>query len=729
MGSCNAYDFGRFHLDAESRVLAHNGVAIAIAPRTFDLLAVLVTSNGRLLSKNELLRIVWGDVNVEEASLAFQVSTLRRVLGEEGSSWIETVPKHGYRFRAPVVECKLDAAGPGPSATATRRRTQWAVGLLLLAVCALGISWHALKRNGTESHGPEANIVPVTSYPGVENHPSLSPDGSQVAFSWEGEPAKDPDIYVQVIGHGKPVPLTTNPRPEFSPAWSPNGEWIAFCRDTDAGGEIVLVRASGGSERIVARSSASWTPRCSNSRPVLSWFPSSDALAAVGSTAPDVPLAIYVVPIDGSVVRQITTPTPLTTGDELPSVSPDGRFLAFTRGLSREWGEAEVCVLPVGADKSAVGAPEILVPERNAHGRSWTAEEPVFGIGWLPHRNEVLLSRLGLWAVPLAGRRAPTEIRTAGERLGPFSVSRDGSRLVFSTAALDSSADWDIWQLPGPEDRNRDSQIALPGRVLIHSTRLDSNAQYSPQGNRIVFTSERSGTQQLWVADADGSNQMQLTHSRFYPGSPRWSPDGRYIAYDGLESPKGDIFVMPAEGGAELRVTTDASHEQVPTWSRDGRWIYYESDRTGSQQLWKTEFPSGSTVQVTFEGGAGASESPDARWLYYAKRGRTGIWRRPLAGGGEERVTDRGYPMLWGLYDKGGCLMNPQTPEVTVECFSFESNRLSIVARFPNGGAVRPAGGPGFAISPDGKWILYTRVGPEEADLMMIDHLDALGTR
>src|SRR5437763_1636734 len=122
-----------------------------------------------------------------------------------------------------------------------------------------------------------------------------------------------------------------------------------------------------------------------------------------------------------------------------------------------------------------------------------------------------------------------------------------------SPAAVDSSADWDIWQLPGPEARISDSKLPGAGRPLIHSTRLDSNAQYSPRGNRIVFTSERTGEQQIWVADADGSNAMQVTHSRFGPGSPRWSPDGRYIAYDGMEPParKGDIYVIPSEGGAE----------------------------------------------------------------------------------------------------------------------------------------------------------------------------------
>ena len=95
MPSGSVHDFGPFRLDPDSRVLARNGIAVALAPRTLDLLLVLVASKGRLLSKNELLRAVWGDVNVEEASLSFQISTLRKALGEYGSAWIEPSPSMG----------------------------------------------------------------------------------------------------------------------------------------------------------------------------------------------------------------------------------------------------------------------------------------------------------------------------------------------------------------------------------------------------------------------------------------------------------------------------------------------------------------------------------------------------------------------------------------------------------------------------------------------------------
>src|SRR4051812_37780832 len=97
------YEFGSFRLDTAARTLTHDGEPVPLAPKTFDLLALMVESEGRLLSKSELMRALWDDAFVEEGNLTYQVSTLRKALGVEGAPWVETVPKSGYRFRAPVA--------------------------------------------------------------------------------------------------------------------------------------------------------------------------------------------------------------------------------------------------------------------------------------------------------------------------------------------------------------------------------------------------------------------------------------------------------------------------------------------------------------------------------------------------------------------------------------------------------------------------------------------------
>src|ERR1700682_5126439 len=99
-----SYEFGSYRLDVAKRLLVKGGKSLPLAPKTFDLLLLLVTSQGRVLTRTGLISALWPDTLVEEANLSFQISALRRTLGNEGLEWIETVPKYGYRFIGTVTE-------------------------------------------------------------------------------------------------------------------------------------------------------------------------------------------------------------------------------------------------------------------------------------------------------------------------------------------------------------------------------------------------------------------------------------------------------------------------------------------------------------------------------------------------------------------------------------------------------------------------------------------------
>jgi DNA-binding winged helix-turn-helix (wHTH) protein/TolB-like protein len=105
------YEFGPFRLDAAERLLLRDHEVIPLQPKVLDLLLVLVERRGHLLEKDELMSAVWPDTLVEEANLANNISILRKSLGENGQQFIETVPKRGYRFVAPVQEKAVEPAG------------------------------------------------------------------------------------------------------------------------------------------------------------------------------------------------------------------------------------------------------------------------------------------------------------------------------------------------------------------------------------------------------------------------------------------------------------------------------------------------------------------------------------------------------------------------------------------------------------------------------------------
>src|ERR1051325_5413689 len=135
------YEFGKFRCDPGEHLLLREGKPISLAPKAFEILVVLIESNGRLLTKEELMQKVWPGTFVEEANLTINISALRKVLGDTtgNQQFIETVPKRGYRFLAPVKVLRDDGSllpSQNPE-TITRTRPVWTKRIGLAAAVLL----------------------------------------------------------------------------------------------------------------------------------------------------------------------------------------------------------------------------------------------------------------------------------------------------------------------------------------------------------------------------------------------------------------------------------------------------------------------------------------------------------------------------------------------------------------------------------------------------------------
>jgi Tol biopolymer transport system component len=304
-------------------------------------------------------------------------------------------------------------------------------------------------------------------------------------------------------------------------------------------------------------------------------------------------------------------------------------------------------------------------------------------------------------------------------------VSGDGRRLVYSQETMDL----DIWRL----DLRRRAAAGEGQTRFIASTKNDANPQLSPDGQRVAFTSARSGSWEIWVADGQGEHPLRLTALGIDAGAPRWSPDGQTIAFN--FSTKGDnvdIYVVSASGGPPRRVTTSASIDATPTWSRDGRWIYFASNRTGQFQVWKVpssgEDP-GSARQVTRGGGFTAIESTDGRYAYFARRlsgtpdPQNSLWRIPVEGGDEEVVIEsyRSTPGSWDLTAEGIYFVD-QRPSTSgmqwvVRFLAFGRQNATDLAPLRHPPFL---GGPAVSVSSDGRFLLSTQ-SQGESDLMLVE--------
>ena len=243
------------------------------------------------------------------------------------------------------------------------------------------------------------------------------------------------------------------------------------------------------------------------------------------------------------------------------------------------------------------------------------------GLAWTPDgRGLVFTSCAGTFGRSVLKRISVTagtdestreaEPLAFGQGAMEVSVAASG-RVVYSASFRDSA----IWKLPLASLTDR--AVAMP---LLSTPFDEENPDYSPDGKRLTFGSTRSGVQEIWIANADGSSALQMTSiGGAHTANPRWSLDGQTILFNSRREGSNDLYVLRVDTRELRRLTDDPADEDRPRWSRDGHWIYFGSNRTGRFEVWRMPAGGGAAVQVTKQGGRAPTESPDGGWLYYAK--------------------------------------------------------------------------------------------------------------
>jgi Tol biopolymer transport system component/DNA-binding winged helix-turn-helix (wHTH) protein len=734
------YEFGPFRLATGLRHLYRNGEMVLLPPKEFDLLLLLLRNSGKVMDRESLIQALWPNTIVEEANLNVHISALRKALGETSGKqrYIETLPRLGYRFRAPVKELNaplqtnelMDGVsagdsleGAGKSAdeqallkTAAGQTSDWysrhrlvavILPLWLLAVGLLGIllvlffkpSQFPAADRGTES---PMNVVPLTTYPGRESHPAFSPDGNQIAFVWSGEKEDSSDIYVRLVDGGNWVRLTRHAGDDVNPVWSPDGRTIAFYRSTNDGDGIYLIPALGGAERKLTDT---WANRFGfGMHTWLHWSPNGKWLVLSDKSAASEPFSLYLFSPETGERRRLTAPPASVIGDCSPAFSPDGKSLAFVRVISAVVGE----VYLVSADG---GEPKQLT----------FSGEGISNLAWTPDGREIVFcSRYGgksnLLRIAVEGG-SPQWLSASGSSAQYPAFSQQGGRLAW----VRNTDNTDIFRMTLNGKAEANGQLDN----LIASTAIETSPRYSPDGRRIAFVSNRSGSDEIWVCGSEGENPVRLTSFRGpLVGSPSWSPDSRQIVFDCRPEGNADIFTVSSEGGQPRRLTSDAAEDIVPSWSRDGRWIYFTSNRGGRLQVWKLPADGDQAVQVTEQGGFDPVESPDGRWLYFtADRGSSAIWRMPVGGGKEMPLFDfhqKNYSRMWTVTNEGIYFAVPESStRAAIKFFSFANPGQKTIAGVE--GNLR-SNVSGLTLSPNGKSLLLLLVTQRGSDLMMIEN-------
>jgi Tol biopolymer transport system component/DNA-binding winged helix-turn-helix (wHTH) protein len=680
---------------------------LQVEPKVMQVLVFLAENAGEVISRETLIDRVWEGAFVSDDVLTRCIGELRKIFHDDPASprIIETIRKGGYRLIAPIEPVApetVELAGALPSSPQTiqavpRSRRGWWLGigiaaLSLVAVLALVVSGRS-RQTAPERQAQSIRVLPLTSSTGNEIDPAVAPDGSRVVYGWQPSERGDSDLFVQLVDGGSPLQITEGPGHDESPVWSPDGTRVGFVRWQGEKCHILLVSALGGATQTLG-------PCGDPHYDDMDWSPDGRWLAfAIGAGTNASPRRIRQMDVDTLERRFLTTPPADYFGDHSPAISPDGRTIAFARALSP--GVEDLYVAPVEGGE----ARRLTTDNRDVTGLDWSGDgESLFF-------SSDRAGTYNLWEIPVDGGELRM-IAGGGAKIKDPSVSVQGATVAFESWIYEIN----IWQLSLMNESD-----AAPS-ALITSTQWDYAPAVSPNGTRLAFSSTRSGSHELWIADSDGSSPTQLTSfAGPWTGMPNWSPDGEELVFVARPAGQADLYVVSASGAPPRRLTSYPGDEIAPSWSRDGRSLYFGSRRSGAWEIWRLDRNGGQAVQVTTEGGYAAVESPDGEWLLLTKIDQPGIWRLPLGGGEEELLVQNLEARDWANWTVSAnriyYLSRLDNGESQLAATDLTSGETTWIAHLDQHARA------GLSVSPDGERLYYSRTDRRESDVMVARNL------
>ena len=495
---------------------------------------------------------------------------------------------------------------------------------LISALIVLGAlaAWLIVRRPLTLT---TSSAIAVTSEPGIEYQPALSPDGSQVAFVAQRGGRKVVTVRSAIAGSGGELrPADATPGTQEFPSWSPDGEFIRFFSCTPDGCLWREVGRLGGTARLVE------LPR---QTPWTAWSrDGTRAALGVGDS-------IFVYTVADRSTRSLAVEGHPSDQHSL-AWSPDGRWIAYVNN-NGSWPD----------DPNTLDSSIWIVAAASGKRVAVTAEDhlnvsPV----WLDANHLLFISNrdgpreVYVVEVGSAGARGDPQKVAGGTDAYSLSLSADGTRLAVARYEVRQN----VWAFP---IRASGSVSVRDGRPVTSGTQVVETHEVSPDGQWLAYDSNLRGNADLYKLRLDGGEPIPLVSGPADEFEPRWSPDGREVAFYQAGA-SVDVFVVSAEGGTPAQLTNEPGFDGSPRWSPDGLRIAFHSDRTGKLEVWllardRVGGPWRGAVQLTNFGCGLPQWAPDGRGVLCLSDttlvlvSGTGavLWRRDPAGAGFSGVS------------------------------------------------------------------------------------------
>ena len=671
--------FAEFEFDVVTRELFKAGQRLRVPDQSLEVLLTLLEHPGALVSREQLRARLWpADRFVDfEHGLNAAVRRLRDALDDSAAAprFIETLPKRGYRFIGTLGERQPHPPPPSPPFDGdtgssevppphpSRRARQMLVVLSLLIIGLIATASYLAPTSDRTFVPSEPVLARLTFEPGLQTDPSLSPDGSLIAYS--ADTAGNFDIWIQPVEGGHPIQVTTDPAHDWQPDWSPDGRELVF-RSERLDGGIFVVPSSGGHPRQLTN--FGYRPR---------WSPDGAQIAFMETIYSGLPLDLHV--IGRSETAAVTVPlASLRPRERLAAFAwqPDGHAIALLGGDSPDpfW------LLTIDAANGSVQRWQVdqAVQRAFADHRLLVIKNQPFA--WDPVSGTIYFAAdsrglVNVWSITVDSRArrvfaGPHRVTTNQDAAASVSVTRDGRRLLFGAAAQTAQ----LWS----RNVSPDGTALLGDPAFVTS---DTVHAYSPElsadGTQLAYLREHPGNGQArelvlrsWNQETERVLRVDAVDRGEVRGPPlRWSPDGSRLVYRYVQPdspvPAGErrsftslqqIRMFDVQSGSESELTSAAPINDVPFgWSPDGRDVFstgarYRQGESVIARLPVRDAPDaernaqivcGTRADLLWQ----VSVSPGGRWFVFQAESSGGYSRSrivvaPLSGNAWREITD-----------------------------------------------------------------------------------------
>jgi Tol biopolymer transport system component/DNA-binding winged helix-turn-helix (wHTH) protein len=625
--SCSKYRFDNFELDIVRRRLLRDGNPVTLNPKAFDMLRVLVENNGALVTKEDLFRLVWEDQIVEESNLTVNMSAIRKALGEKANEprYITTVSGRGYSFWADLqgdavdvlVESRSlsriviedeeetgpyqlpdsttptedDASKRSYQAAGFRKPILLAGGAILLVVCAAVLFWYFASRGQRSLLPFQTTSVKRLTTSGRITNGAISPDGKLFAYSQEETDGRSTLLLEHVDGSGR-----VEIRPPLSAAYTsitftPDGSRIYFgviAQESSESGTYRMPAFGGAPEKI---KDGFWNR--------ISFSPDGSQFAFVTFDQENKSWSLRIADVPWNNEREIAS-------------RPGSQ--AFV-GSTVDWSpEGSRIVVSAVNDETTQKQDLQIVDLRSGTAMQLTHLnwDGIKAVSWL-NDGDGLIATAGshdvgwdtkLWHISEADGRA----RRIVSDLNSYGIAARLSADKKSLLTVQAQHFSNIWVAPA-DDLSAARQLTFD---MIGSQNGWFGVEWLPDG-RILYTSYRNNSETIWVMDSNGENQRQIIPDGGRNYSISASADGRLISFESDRSGTDEIWVANSDGRGMRPLTTGGNNYQ-PHISPDGKWIIYRSSRDGVASLWRVSTDSAEPpTRFTHHNASWARISPDGR--------------------------------------------------------------------------------------------------------------------